>query len=204
MSDEKDKDLNQPGADGAADGQPGAGTSSDTNGADEPVDFSQLPPVVKAAVEASLKKANKEAERYRRELRAKEEAEQKRDAEALQQEGKFKELWEKYQPEREELKALREEKAGRLEALKQKNEERIKALPKDAQGKVRTVLEKAKLADADAVAELLETLIPSLAEVGAPDMNGGKRGDGRGSGKDEAGSDEHRKNIRNRYGINRR
>jgi flagellar motility protein MotE (MotC chaperone) len=200
MSDEQDKNLNQPGADGDAGGQPGAGTPNDSNGAEEAVDFSKLPPAVKAEIQ----KANKEAERYRRQLREREEADAKSKEKELAEQGNFKKLWEEAQAEREELKALRERETARLESLAQKNEARIKALPKDAQGKVQSILDKAKLADADAVAELLETLIPSLATVQAPDMDRGNRGDGRGTGGGKAGSEEHRKDIRNRYGINRR
>lgn len=158
--------------------QPAPESKTDPSAA-EPQEISQLP----SWAQKIIADARKGEANYRNQLRDIETAKQEADRKAAEEQGQFKDLWEKAQPQLAEYKALKEREEQRRASVKERNEQRLKELPKDKREKAEGLIATIGVDDPDKIANVLDTLLPELnAQPPAPKLDGGAKGDRGGSG----------------------
>lgn len=173
--------------DGAS-GQESGGQAGDADGL---IDMIKADPT-KTAEE--IRKLRAEAAKHRKEAENAEAKRRAEEADRLKKAGEHEKLAEQYRQEAEGLKP----KAERVDALEKRIQtmvdKRVQALPKEMRGLV------PKYDDPAQTLDWLEANEAVLRGPRAPEMDGGAKGDPKGSGT-KVGSPEHLKAVSERYNI---
>lgn len=175
------------------------GTPDPKSGEGKSSQEGQVPDWVKDPVKAyeEIQKVRREAQENREareklesERRQQDEARQKAEQKSLKEQGHFKELWEKNEPELMRLKAEEELYKKYKQAFQQQYENRMKTVPPHI---------KDLLAKMDALEAMawLDANADKVNPPQAPDLDPGKRSDGKDKGY--PGSEEHIKEVKKKF-----